>query len=277
MKNCRLVVLALAGALVMVYPPRPCLADNFASGVEEYESGTGFAVEFGTGLGYTNPLAALGQPNRDTGFGPVTPFNPPFERSELVSLGTNGSLTVRFDNPLVNDAAHPFGLDFVIYGSAGFIDADYPNGRTDASGSLFGFNPGQTRVWVSAGDGNFFQLNPLFAPVADGLFPTDGAGVFGLPVNPALTSADFANRSLAEIRALYGGGAGGTAFDLAWAVDGAGNPVNLASVSLVRVDVLNGRAEIDGFAAVVPEPGAWALIGLGLAGALGARRWRARR
>ena len=72
-----------------------------------------------------------------------------------------------------------------------------------------------------------------------GLFPTDGSGIFGLPVNPALGPGDLANLSLAQIRALYAGSAGGTGYDLAWAVDINNLPVNLASISQIRVEVFD--------------------------------------
>jgi hypothetical protein len=75
---------------------------------------------------------------------------------------------------------------------------------------------------------------------------------------------DPRRKSLEGIRALYNGSAGGTGFDLAWAVDGDGNAVSLDSVSFIRVDVLSGRSEIDGFSAVmVPEPSTIVLAALG--------------
>jgi hypothetical protein len=269
----RLPALALASGLLLTIPLASAAGGQFAAAVAAYSPGTGFATEFGTGLGYTNAAAALGQPNVNTSFGPVSPFNPPFDRADLVSLGTNGSLVVQFLDPILNDPANPFGLDFIIYGSAGFIDVDYPNGLTDGAASTFGANAGQTRVSVSADGVSFFTLNPALAPTVDSLWPTDGAGAFGVPVNPALTPADFANKSLAQVRGLYGGGAGGTGYDLAWALDVSNDPVHLASISFIRVEVLSGRAEIDGFAAVVPEPGtlAVALIGIAVAALC---RWR---
>lgn len=274
MKNFRSLVrppLRALARMSLVILPLTTFAGLHADAVVDYQPGTGFATEFGSGLGYTNAPVALGAPNRATAFDPVTPFNPPFSREEIVSLGVGGSLTVRFDAPLFNSPVNPFGLDFIIYGSTGFIDVDYPNGLTDDAAGTFGQNAGVTRVSVSSGDGIFYLLNPLLAPVVDGLFPTDGAGNFGQPLNPALTSGDFANRSLAEIRSLYAGSAGGTAYDLDWAVDGSGAAVNLTSISLIRVEVLSGRAEIDGFA-VVPEPSTWALGALGL----GVLAWRRR-
>ena len=97
-----------------------------------------------------------------------------------------------------------------------------------------------------------------------------------MPVNPAISAADFAGRDLAGIRALYGGSGGGAGFDLAWARDTNGAPVSLGSVQFVRVDMQGGHGEIDGIVAV-PEPGGGVL---GLAGAgvavawAGLRRWR---
>lgn len=234
---------------------------NFGSSVVSYNHGVGFATTF-SGVGYTNASAALGQPKRDTSFGPVQPFNPPFEVTEIVSLGVDGSLVLRMDSPIFNSGANHYGMDFIIYGSAGFIDIDYPNGRTDAFASLFGDNQGTTRISVSSDNNTFYLLNPALAPVADRLFPTDGAGQFGLPINPALAQSDFANLTFAQIRDLYAGSAGGASYDIGWAQDGSGNPVFLDSIQYIRIDVPAGRAEIDGIAAV-PEPGTWALLGLG--------------
>ncbi len=236
---------------------------NFGDSVVSYDHGVGYAVSF-SGIGYTNASAALGQPNRDTPFGPVEPFNPPFDVSEIVSMGTNGSLVVRMAAPISNTRA----TDFVIYGSAGFIDVDFPNGRTDGSASMFGDNRGTTRISVSADNVTFYTLNPSLAPVADGLFPTDGAGEFGLPVHPALTRQDFGNKSFSDIRGLYARSAGGSAYDISWAHDSSGNPVFLPSIQYVRIDVLSGRAEIDGVAAVTGfsegfslDPSNWSVHG----------------
>ncbi len=246
-------------------------ASGFADAVASYSSGVGFTP------GYTNAASALGEPSRVTpGMygGPVDPFNPAYLDTQLVSVGAGGILTVRFDTPLSNSASHPFGIDFNIYGNTGFIitNGDYSGGGI-TDGSMFGQNTGPTRVSVSADGTNFFVLNPTYTLASDGLFPTDGSGQFEIPVDPSLTVSNFNGLDLTGIRALYAGSAGGTGFDIGWAQDTNGFSVALPSVSFVRVEVLSGTAEIDGFAAVtVPEPSTFVLVaaGLGLA-------WRARR
>jgi hypothetical protein len=88
----------------------------------------------------------------------------------------------------------------------------------------------------------------------DGLFPTDGAGDFHTPVDPTLTPTDFAGLTLDGIRALYYGSGGGTGYDISWAQDDQGKNVVLPEIRYVRVEVLNGRSEVDAFASVfVPK------------------------
>lgn len=262
MWKCFSWALALASAVPMAY-------GQYASAVVSYSAGSGAAP------GFDQPTAALGEPSRFTVHefgGPVDPFSPPFLSAQIVSIGAGGSLTLELAAPVRNDPSHPFGMDFVVYGNAGFIFSDFEAGKTD--GTLFGASAsGSTRISVSANNVEFFSLDPALAPVADSYFPTDGQGVFGLPVNPALASASaFNGGTLSEIRAAYAGSAGGTGFDLAWARDGGGSPAGLDEIRYVRIEVLSGKAEIDGVA-MVPEPGTSALLALG-AGALLARRRR---
>lgn len=273
MQSQSFVALALAGALFV-----PTLASaQFADAVVGYTSGTGFQP------GFDIPTSALGEPSRVTPGqfgGPVDPFNPPYLSSQLVSLGTGGALTVQFLSPVLNSPGHPFGIDFNIFGNAGFIitnDFDPETfewiGTPATDGSLFGADATSTRVSVSTDGLNFFALNPTLAPLLDALFPTDGSGNFALPVNPSLTAANFAGLDLAGIRALYSGASGGMGFDISWAQDGNGDSVFLPSISFVRVEVLGGKTEIDGFA-VVPEPATVSLLLCGAAACAVLRRRR---
>jgi hypothetical protein len=219
---------------------------QFATSVVAYVPGTGVLSS------YTNSAAALGAPAVADSYGDVVdPFDPPWQNSQLVSVGAGGSLTLQFNPPIIKDPTHPFGLDFIIFGNAGFIitNGDYSGGGI-TDGSLFGNNTGVTHLEVSADGTNWFTLNPALAPTADGLFPSDASGDPGVPVNPALTGGSFAGQGLAGIRALYNGSAGGAGYDLAWAQDTNGNFVNLPIARYVRLDVLSGKADIDAVSTV---------------------------
>ena len=264
-----LLVLALGPVLVSV--PTTASAANYGAEVVSYQPGTGAAP------GYNQTSAALGEPSRvtpgDFG-GPVDPFSSPWQTGQILSVGAGGSLTLRFPQPVLDQPGNPYGLDFLVFGSAAFliVNGDFSGGGV-TDGGLFGDNQGTSRVSVSSDGSSFFTLAPALAPKVDGLFPTDGAGDFSRPVNPALTSADFNGLDLAGIRERYAGSGGGMGYDLAWARDGAGQPVHLESIQFVRIDVLSDRAEIDAISAV-PEPTPLALLGVGAAALLVARRGR---
>jgi hypothetical protein len=251
----RIIAATLVG-LSLTAPPHLAAA-NHAAEVISYESGTGAAA------GYNLTASILGEPSRVTPGefgGPVDPFSAPWQPGQLLSLGAGGSVTLRFDEPVFDLSANPFGLDFIIFGAAAFliVNGDFSGGGI-TDGSLFGNNTGLTEVWVSADGLSFHRLNPALAPVVDGLFPTDGVGDFTQPVNPALSGADFAGLGLSGIRAFYDGSAGGTGFDIGWAQDASGAPAGLDRIEFVRIDVLSERAEIDALSAV-PEPSAARLL-----------------
>lgn len=259
-----LVALAACGPVVVAIGSHP-----WGSEVVRYVMGEGVSE------GYDDPLAALGEPTRYTGRifgfpGAVTPFNPAFDPGELVTVGRGGELVVRFARAVWDDPSNPFGIDLLIFGNAGFIDADYPNG---VAGPLFGAEPGLIEV---SQDGEDWQ--PIPGVGADGMFPTLGyldlAGPyreapgavfsnFQRPVDPTFNPI---GRTFAEIVAAYDGSGGGAGVDI--------GVTGLAWIQYVRVtNGMNagGGLQIDGFAAV-PSPGA-VLI---LAGAAVMRRRRGR-
>lgn len=252
MLKIQLRALALVGACIVINAK----ADGFADNVISYNSGTGFSS------GFTNPAVVLG-PQTST----ATPVAPAFRNTQLLSIGTGGSLTVKFDAPIQNDPSHPYGLDFTIYGNSFFIESG-----TTATGSIFGSAPGSTRVLVSQDGINFYTLNPTLAPTVNYAFPTDGPGNASMPVSPSLSPADFTGKDLSGIRSLYGGSAGGSSYDISWAQDGQGHSVALSSIDYVEVDVVSGKAQVDSLSQV-PEPTALTLIVPGIALFL----WRRRR
>jgi hypothetical protein len=246
MQKICLLSLAVAGVLSVPDVSRA----QYAGVVTSYSQGSGVLS------GYNNSGAALGAPT--TSF--VDPFDPPWQSSDIVGVGTGGSLTLQFNSPVLNNAANPFGLDFIVFGHAGFdITNNNYSGGGITDGTLFTGGTSQVRVSVSADGANFYTLDPTKTPIVDGLFPTDGSGNPFLPVNPALTAGDFAGKDLTGIRQLYAGSAGGAGFDLAWALDDNNQSVALASVDYVRLEVLSGVAYIDAVSAV-PEPATGMLL-----------------
>jgi len=247
------IVLLLALASLVV----TASAGNFAASVVSYQPGAGFVPR------YTNAAVVLGEPSRVNPFEDATdPFNPAYGTDQLLSLGAGGSLTIKFAAPVLNHPNNRFGIDFIIFGNSGFIitnDFDFQTfswiGTPATDGSLFGHNTGTTRVSVSRDGVTFYELDPALAPTVDVLLPTDGAADFNTPADPELVAANFAGLTLEQIRALFHGSAGGAGYDLSWARDAAGNPAHLNAVNFVRVQVLSGKAEVDGFSGVFTPPG----------------------
>ena len=248
------------------------LASSFASEVVSYTPGSNVSA------GYTDPNVALGSPGRASGTGPfdgsLTPFNAPYQSSDVVSIGAGGQLTVRFDHPVADDGANPYGIDLLVYGNA-FLGIDFNTGLAD--GTVFA-EP--ARIAVSQDGVTWYTATVT----ADGMFPTlayqDVTDPFGSdgsiptrytqPVDPALGLGDFAGKTTAEIAALYAGGGGGVGVDLA--------ALGLPWIQYVRVFQDAGDAyasDVDAFA-IVPEPGAAGLLALAALGLTWSRA-RARR
>ena len=253
MKNWIFIVVGAS----LLSAPGALRASSFATEVIDYEPGEGFAKDWATGAGFTKTESILGPPSSVTPGefgGPVTPFSPPYLLDQILSIGKGGQVTVKFERPIRNESLNPFGLDFIVFGAAGFTitNGDFTGGGI-TDGSLFGQAEGGTRVSVSNDGETWFVLNSELAPAIDGYYPTDGSGDADVPVNPALGVAEIAEAGLAKLKELYGGSAGGTGFDLDWAIDADGEPVSLGQAQFVRLEVLSGRAEIDALSDVRPK------------------------
>ena len=244
--------LVLAPAVAGLFVVLTCTTARaqFADSVVAYTPGSGVSTN------YQHTDVVLGAPATFIGYQNADPFNPPYATNDIVGIGTGGSLTLAFNKPIQNNPLDPYGLDFIIFGHAGFIE-DFDT-ATAVDGSLFTGGTANVRVSVSADGSSFFTLNPALAPAVDSLYPTDSSGSPFIPVNPSLTASDFAGKDLAGIRSLYNGSAGGAGFDLGWAVDGNNQSVDLPSISYVRLEDLSGTAFIDAVSAV-PEPSALSL------------------
>ena len=76
-------------------------------------------------------------------------------------------MTVRFDEPVVDDPNNPYGQDLLVFGNTGLVDIDGESGIPN--GGVFGADGGD--IYVSA-DGIEWFLVP--DRVADGVWPTLG-------------------------------------------------------------------------------------------------------
>mgnify|MGYP003632966033 CR=1 FL=1 len=256
-------------------------ASPFASEVVSYEAGAN------ANGSYTDANAALGEASRFTGLGVfpsgVTPFNPAFSADQLVSVGSGGSLTLRFDTAITDAASHRFGVDLIVFGNAFFVDQSFFDDDTSNDGTgILGPNPAifgsssVAEVYVSA-DGQDWRLAAttslnLFptlgysdftdaTPLAPGSVPTD----FTRAMDPALGLADLAGMDFADLVALYDGSGGGVGID----ISGTG----LTTARYVRIDNTGSAAFNIDAVSVVPAPGV--LVALGLASAARSRRRRA--
>jgi hypothetical protein len=251
--------LCLCAALVVgaLFPSPVARAAPFASEVVSYVAGSNIPE------GYDDPQSALGAPERSTGSGAfdgdVTVFNTPWRSEHVVSIGAGGSLVLRFDEAVLDDAANPYGIDLLVYGNA-LLGLDFDTGLAD--GVLFS-EP--ARIALSQDGQSWFDVDGVHA---DDLFPTlayqdppgpfDSGGSlptsFTRPVDPALTLADFDDLGVAAIAALYAGGGGGAGVDLA--------ALGLPWIQYVRIwqpESDTWSAEVDAIADV-PGPGALALL-----------------
>ncbi len=226
--------------------------------------------------GFTNPDAAIGRAERFTGEGAfpgvVSPFNPAFGTDEVVSFGEGGHITLRFDQPITNDAANPFGVDFIVFGNGGFIDADFPNGQVNDPALIFGLD--EMVIEVSQNGADFVPLGthtegmyPAMGYLDSGPFDVDPGSRptrFRVPVDPSLEASEFAGLGLSGVRRLYAGSGGGTPIDL------ASSGLDWATyVRISRPDDGDSstqlNVEIDGVVGVraVPAPTTLAVIGFG--------------
>lgn len=268
--------------LILALATASATASPFATTVISYDAGSN------PNPAYTNAHNALGAASRMTGtadfISGVTPFNPAFGGDQLVSVGASGHLTLDFDRNITNNASHRFGVDFIIFSSAFFVDHSYFDADPTNDGSgLLGPNPamfgsnGIADIYVSA-DGHDWRLA---AATSLSLFPTLGYTDFTetTPLVPGSIETDFtramdptmnlgslANLSFAELIALYDGSGGGVGIDI------AGTGLDFAR--FVRIENNSAAAFNIDAVAVVPAPSSAGVLVLGLGGLGGAFRRR---
>jgi hypothetical protein len=165
------------------------------------------------------PLAGL----TDFDFPPVevsSPFNPPSDMDQAVTIGLGGQITVAFPQPINIVAGGTIG----VFTTVGVGDVDYPNG---VAGNPAGTLDEQSAIvkvslngqnWVSLGLANFDNAENYFtnatSPYQLYIPPDAQVADFGKPFYGNVFSFD--GRDYAQMLALLNGSAGGTWLDLSW-------------------------------------------------------------
>lgn len=253
-----LLAAVVSGAVIPASQSRA--AAIYASEVSAYTPGTANAS-------FQNASAALGPIAGDTTFGGLNPFNPPFSSSHIVIVGEGGSLTLHLGQPVATGPSAKLG----VFVNNGLVDVSGDgSGQTGSPPTTFsplpraivsvsadplgpfvllnGGNPvtfeNPTNAYLDTTITNFFQT--LGTQLADQSKPFTGH------------LGDLAGETYPQIRTTLNGSAGGTWVDLSGTA--------LPAVQYVRFEVPAGaeyRMVVDSIAAV-PEPGAGAIVVLGL-------------
>ena len=282
MKKLNSAILVVA-AVAVIFLSGSAEASDFATELVDWSD------DF-TGSGwYDNPEYILGEPTEYCGgfngrshISIVEPAWGPF----ITTFSADSWAIVKFDHQVEDDPNNPYGLDFIVYGNNFFAGSGMVYDDTDhrvytLTNGRAGSEPVQVSVsqdgenWYTYENGPFgdtaYPTNPwVWDP---DLYDETGAGWtdikndFTKPVDPNLTYEDFAGISTYEAMMLYGGSAGGTAFDLAES--------GYDWIQYIKVSGTPGYSgEIDAFSdiAPVPVPGAVWLLGSGLLSLIGLRR-----
>jgi len=226
--------------------------------------------------GYDNAANALGGPTLviEPGSpyqGILTPFDPPFEGTDLVGIGGGGQLTLQFPN-IVNVGG---GNEIGVFSNVLLEDVGYGDNANPAVAYGSGdYGGGHASVYVSADDKTWFPISasPItFDKPANGYVdatdpyqvnPGNQLADFGVPFTHSIS--EFNGLDFAQTLALFGNSGGGTWLNLA----GSG----LSQIDYIQFRVPQGDELVvdavsinnNAVGAAVPEPTALAAIGMGV-------------
>jgi len=212
-------------------------ASPYASSLISFSQGVGADAD------YNNPYVVLGSPpTADSSGWPVSITSAPWEKTDVVSLGNGGSITIAFDHPVLNNPAGvEYGIDLLVFGNS-FFATDW-----ETDGRIVGTYFEPAKIEVSQDGITFYEITGVYA---DALYPyTASAGNF---VHATPLGIEYMNCQPADVEADFLGGCGGAQVDISNAIG-----VSLDWVLYVRVTDIVGDgtiADIVGFADVVPEP-----------------------
>jgi hypothetical protein len=232
-------------AAILLITAAAAAASPFAVEVVDYAPGAVPTGDFDwiTGDLFTNAATALGPPTADTtdddgeDAWAVVPVRGAWRAHEVVTIGPGGSLTLRFDQPVEDDANNLYGIDLIVFGntfqqlgSDRFWTNGNPTAETvqstsiNAEGGTVSVSQDGTN-WHAFASGTADAFAPTLGRVFDTNHPAAALGPSNRwwgepadptrPLDPALEPTDFEGWTVAELARRYRGSAGGAGFDLA--------------------------------------------------------------
>ncbi|MBX7157968.1 MAG: hypothetical protein K1X66_06245 [Verrucomicrobiae bacterium] len=180
--------------------------------VVSYQPGSGSTLtQTSAALGLPDPLVGVGTPFVSI----LSPFNPPYEDSQLLQIGPGGQMTIQLSHFAIVGPGREIG----IFSNVGIFDAAYPQGKAGSPITLFGDDKvtvevsedGQT--FFSLGEKNISMFHNFFTDLANPYSSESGArrADFGRPFLGKVS--DFAGKDYEEIKQVLAGSAGGNWLD----------------------------------------------------------------
>jgi hypothetical protein len=232
---------------------------------------------------FNDPTVLNNTPQGETGVpdgfpGVVSPFNPPFDNSQIVLIGLGGGVTVHFATPVSAANSPAIG----IFSNVGLIDSNYPAGQADNPADIFG--GGSAVVSVSADGSLWKNLGIVNFTMPENYYLNAGPYDLAAPANPQVadfgkpftgTLSSFDNETYPQIVTTLNGSAGGTWLDP--------SSTGLSQISYVRFDEDATQLPVGSYLALqaisandtLPEPASIATLALGAGFLLRRRRCRA--
>lgn len=146
----------------------------------------------------------------------------------IATINSGGYITVMFDSPIEDDPSNWYGRDFIVFGNSAFAG----NATVYATSNMSNhkINNGSSGMWepstVSVSQDGDTWYTYTTGPFADDFAPTqaftwdrdvcawDLELDWTKPIDPILSKANFAAKTVADAIDMYNGSAGGTSFDL---------------------------------------------------------------
>jgi MYXO-CTERM domain-containing protein len=227
---------ALVGALAPFLLVPVAVAEIAASQVISYTPGDARSD-------YTTSASALGPVTRDSGYGAVNPFNPPFAASDIVIVGQGGQVTLELSADVPANGRH-----LGVFSNNGYVSTT-TTGTTTNPVSTFAtpqFPSAIVRVsqdgstWKSLNSGNAITFtSPTNAYLDTNItnYYQPLGTVLSSSAKPYLGSADdLGGKTYDQIRTALNGSAGGTWLDL--------REAGLPSVRYVQFEVPSGAGRM---------------------------------